>query len=112
MTRMERLYDIARTLLVQTDFITIQTLAGQAGVSQRTVISDLASRDFLRIIAPATLIKKPNKGIFLEADWQTKSRVLARLKTSVYLNDEKESDYGKIMLDLLSGAEERTAEDF
>lgn len=112
MTRMERLYDIARTLLVQTDFITIQTLAGQAGVSQRTVISDLASRDFLRIIAPATLIKKPNKGIFLEADWKTKSRVLARLKTSVYLNDEKESDYGKILLDLLSGAGERTAEDF
>lgn len=110
--KMQRLYEIIKILIEQNDFITIQNLSKMLHVSPRTIHSDLSSQDFLNIIAPATLIKKPNKGIRIELDWQTKLQILSKIKTSIHLNDEKESDFCKIMLRLLSEKDNISGEDF
>lgn len=110
--RIQRLYEMIKILLEQNDFITIKNLSKMLGVSPRTIQNDLSSQDFLDIITPATLIKKPNKGILIELDFQTKLSILSKLKKSTHLNDEKESDFCKIILRLLSEKDEISNEDF
>ena len=64
--RFDRLRALAGLLLRETEYTTIGRLAEELGVSSRTIQSDLSSPELARLVAPATVTKKPNKGVLLD----------------------------------------------
>ena len=84
-SRSDRLRALARLLLQEPEHTTIKCLAETLGVSARTIQSDLSSPELARLISPATLVKKPNRGIRLEASPAERADALRRLRASASL---------------------------
>lgn len=78
--RSDRLRALAELLLREPDYTTIGRLAEELGVSSRTIQSDLSSSELARLIAPATVIKRPNRGVRLDATPAGRAEATRRLQ--------------------------------
>lgn len=102
----DRINGLIKILISEHDFMTVQQLAEQLNVSNRTVHNYMLSQKFHSTIYPATLIKKQNRGVKLDADQVLKAKIALKLKTLPSIQDTQEDDFCTLLLKLLSSSEE------
>ncbi|MDF9825789.1 transcriptional antiterminator/mannitol/fructose-specific phosphotransferase system IIA component (Ntr-type) [Breznakia sp. PF5-3] len=100
----ERIKQLIKLLISQDDYITVYKLSKQLNISERTIHNYVTSQEFGSLIFPGKLVKKPNRGIRLEADGVAKAKILSKLKLSLTLNTGQENDFCKVLIKLLSNA--------